>query len=145
MSVYSSLWRGQRGNQAVGLVFIVPLVLMIIGVVWIAGRYASADGGVQAAANAAARDASLARTKAGARSAANAAADRVLNQYGNTCVDKRISVDVSGFSAGLGQPASTRVSVSCTIANNAAIAPGFPGHKTFVQTASSPIDQFRER
>lgn len=145
MRVLRVFRRSRAGNQAVGLVLIVPVIVLILGVFWIAGRYANGDAAVQAAANAAARDASLARTPEVARKAAREAAERVMGQYENTCISQDVVVDVRGFAARLGQPASARVTVRCTISNDAAVAPGFPGTKSFEQSASSPIDQLRER
>lgn len=145
MTCFRTFWRSRAGNQAVGLVLVVPLVALLLGVFWVAGRYANADSAVQAAANAAARDASLARSPEAARKAARDAAQRVMNEYKNTCVSQDVVVDVRGFSARLGQPANTRVTVRCVVANDKAIAPGFPGTKKFEQSAISPIDQLRER
>ncbi|MGO3089934.1 MAG: hypothetical protein ACTII7_09640 [Galactobacter sp.] len=124
---------------------LVPVLVVIIGVFFVGGRYASAGNSVTSAANAAARDASLTRDPITARSAGEKAAQRVLAQEGVPCASTRVQVDTSGFTAALGLPGEVRVTVVCTVSNARMIVPGIPGAKTFTQSGTSPIDEYRER
>jgi Flp pilus assembly protein TadG len=139
------IFTSEVGNQSVSIVILAPILLVIIGAFFVGGRYATASNTVTSAANAAARDASLARDPATARSAGEKAAARVLAQEGTECASTQVRVDTSGFSAALGQPASVRATVVCTVSNAKMIVPGIPGAKTFTKSGSSPIDEYRER
>jgi|GEM_PF-4714602 len=121
------------------------VLLLVLALVVAAGRYSSARTAVQSAANAAARDASLARNSQAARLAGQDAAKRVLSQKSLECTSSTVSVGTGGFAAPLTQQGSVQVQVSCTIANDKVSLPFLPGTATFHAEASSPIDRYRER
>lgn len=118
----------------------VPIFLVILFV----GRYGLADNAVQAAASAAARDASLSRTEAQAVPHATAAAQQALD--GNVhCIRLNVAVDGNGLNTALGQTGTVSATITCTL-NFADLAlPMIPGTKTITKTAVSPIDPYRQR
>ncbi|MBG0716858.1 hypothetical protein G3N18_01990 [Microbacterium sp. 2C] len=112
-------------------------------IIWV-GRGGAAANTVQAAAYAAARDASISRTVADAVPHAQAAATTALG--GNvTCIDLDVKIGGDGLSTGIGQTGTVTATVSCTIATSDISFPGMPGSVTITKTASSPVDPYRER
>jgi hypothetical protein len=104
-----------------------------------------AAGAVEHAATSAAREASLARTVAGAQSTATSTAARELEAQDIRCATSSVTVDTSGFGALLGQSATISASVTCTVSFTDLAIPGLPGSRTLTATAASPIDRFRAR
>lgn len=137
--------RDEQGSSALELVILAPAVLLIISVIILGGRVAIAGQAVQQAAEEAARTASLARTQSDANATAAQAARDTLDQQGLECTRVTINVDTSGFAAPIGQPATVTATVTCPVRVNGLMIPGVSGTRTVRATASSPIDQWRQR
>lgn len=137
--------QAEHGGGSIGFITTVGIIVLLIGFLIFAGRISTAGNAVESAAAAAARDATLARSDTTAFTNANEAAKRVLSQQGINCAGLRIDIDTSGFRAPLGQYGQVGVTITCTADYSSIAIPGIPGSKTFTSTASSPVDQYRER
>ncbi|WP_448060639.1 TadE/TadG family type IV pilus assembly protein [Cellulomonas hominis] len=135
----------ERGSASLELAILAPALLLLLGLVALAGRVQVAAGAVEHAATSAAREASLARTADGAQSTATATAVRDLEGQDIRCASSSVTVDTSGFGAPLGQSATVSASVTCTVSFADLAVPGLPGSRTMTATATSPIDRFRAR
>lgn len=136
--------QGEQGSSALELVILAPAVLLIISVIILGGRVAIAGQSVQQAAEEAARTASLARTQSDANATAAQAARDTLDQQGLECTVVTVNVDTSGFGAPIGQPATVTATVTCPVRVSGLMIPGI-STRTVRATASSPIDQWRQR
>lgn len=137
------LLRDERGSMTLELAILTPALLVLLGLVVLAGRIETSAAAVDQAARSAARAASLTRTADAARTAAQSAATRELS--GTDCVSIRISADVSGFSARLGDDGTVAVTVTCTVSVADLSIPGLPGFHSMSANAVSPIDRYRSR
>ena len=82
LGAYRRPWSGpdrERGSATLELAILAPVLLLLLGLVVLAGRVQVAAGAVEHAAMSAAREASLARTVDGARATASSAAARELD------------------------------------------------------------------
>lgn len=135
----------ERGSVAIEAVIGIPAFLLFVALILLAGRLAIATQTVEAAANDAARTASIARTQAQAASTATAAARTSLANQGLACVSGHVQVDTTGFAAPAGTPAQVTATVTCQV-NLADLAlPGLPGTRTVTASMRSAIDTYRER
>jgi Flp pilus assembly protein TadG len=138
--------RGERGNAALELVILAPVIVLLIGMVVAAGRTSIAQGSIDAAARDAARQASIARSPADALSAAQGSASSVLAGENLNCTP---TISMPGldqaFATPVGQPASVTATVSCTVSLSDLLVPGLPGSKLLTGTFTSPLDPFRGR
>lgn len=135
-----------RGAVAVEFAVLIPALVLLLGLVIGGGRLAHARHTVQQLADSGARAASLARTAAAARTDAELvltsdAADADLTCQGGPTA----TVDVSGFSVPVGQPAVVTVSVDCQVALADLGMPGLPGVWTVEASSESPLDRYRSR
>jgi Flp pilus assembly protein TadG len=135
---------GQDGDAALELVIIAPILIFLLLFVVAAGRTASANGAVAAAAHDAARQASIARTPGAAQTAALASAQAALSQDGLDCAPA-VTVNTAGFGVPVGQPAQVSATVTCTVPLGDLIVPGIPGSRTLQAVFTSPLDPFRAR
>lgn len=134
-----------RGSAAIELAILVPVVLVFLGGVIVAGRFSMARQATEAAAYNAARTASLARTgTTAARWGRDAAAESFASE-GITCRTLTVTVDTSGFAIPAGQPATVRVSLTCEAEFADIALPGLPGTATLTSTFTSPLDTYRRR
>lgn len=134
----------ERGSATLELVVWAPVLLLLIGLLGLAGRINSAHGAVEQAAVDAARRASIARTPEAARSRALASAAESLAHQGIACTSLTVTVDTSGFAAQPGTPATVTATVSCPVRLSDLSLP-LPGTRTVTHTAVSSLDTFRER
>jgi Flp pilus assembly protein TadG len=134
----------ERGDAALELIILAPVLLALIALVIAAGRISIARGSVDAAARDAARQASLARSPGEARIAAELSAQAALRQDGLDCTPA-VSVDTYGFSVQVGEPAQVRATVSCQVPLSDLVVPGLPGSVTLSYTFTSPLDPYRGR
>lgn len=138
-------WPGvDRGSLTLEAVIVAPVLLMFLALIIAAGRIMIAGGSIEAAARDAARQASIARDPATARSNAMSSAQAALQQEGLRC-KPQVSVDTSGFARPIGTQASVLVQVRCTVALSDLVVVGMPGSHTLSASFRSPIDPFRGR
>ncbi|MGY1829000.1 TadE/TadG family type IV pilus assembly protein [Geodermatophilus sp. SYSU D01180] len=136
---------GERGSVSVELALLAPAFLLLLFFAILAGRAQIAEGAVQEAARAAAREASLARDAATAAALAGAQAERTLAAQDLRCRDTGVAVDTAGFAAPPGRPGDVTVTISCTVGMADLLAPGLPGAVTVEAAFTSPVDAYRER
>ncbi len=137
--------RADRGSTTLELVVWAPGLLLMIGLLIVAGRVNSANAAVEQAAVDAARTASSARSAAGARDMAQASAEKTLAAQGLQCTTTTVVLDTSGFGSRPGQSATVTATVTCPVRLSDLSVPGLPGSRTVSHTATSSIDTFRER
>lgn len=135
---------GDAGTSVIETVILAPALILFIGLIVAGGRVAVAHQAVEAAAAEAARSASIARNAADAVAAAETAASGALGSQDLTCITRAVSVDVAGFAAPVGTPASVGATVTCQV-HLADTLPGLPGSIQVSATIRSPLDTFRER
>lgn len=143
-------WDDERGEieDAPGLILLIGGVLFTLtAALFVWGQYAAADGQVQAAAFAAARDVSLSRatdTTATVTSRAETAARTSLT--GNVdCGALTVTVEDAGLRTTLGTAGTVRATVTCVVRFHTLQLPGIPNTGTVTKTAASPVDPYRER
>jgi Flp pilus assembly protein TadG len=138
--------RGDRGNAALELVILAPVIVLLIGMVVAAGRTTIAQGSVDAAARDAAGQASIARSPAQALAAAQDSAGAELAGENLSCtpVIEMPGLDLA-FATPAGEPASVTATVSCTVSLSDLLVPGLPGSQKLTGTFTSPLDPFRGR
>ncbi|MFJ5851099.1 TadE/TadG family type IV pilus assembly protein [Streptomyces sp. NPDC092903] len=137
--------RDDRGALSLEAVILFPVLILVLLLVVALGRIGSANNAVDAAARNAARAASLERTGGSASTAGQQMARSVLNQQGLQCTSTSFSVSTAGFSAQIGEPASTTATVTCTVRLSDIGLPGLPGTKTMTSSFTSSIDSYRQR
>jgi Flp pilus assembly protein TadG len=132
-----------RGSVTLELVIFAPALIIALLFVIAAGRIAQAHQAVEAAARDAARQASIARDPATARTNATTSAQAALTREGLSC-PAQVSVDTSGFARSLGAPATVTARVTCTVHLADVALAGVPT-TTVSSRFTSPIDPFRGR
>lgn len=137
--------RGDGGSATLELAILGSGLLVLLSLVIAAGRIEVAGSAVEQAAASGARDASLARSPAQARTVARASASASLAEQGLTCHGLTVTVSTSGFVAAPGTPASVRVGVVCSVPLSDLGVPGLPGNKTMTASMSSAVDTYRFR
>lgn len=137
--------QGDRGSLTLELVVWTPGLLLIIGLLIVAGRVNTANAAVEQAATDAARTASSARTAAGARDMARDSARTTLAAQGLQCTATTVVVDTAGFRTSPGQTATVTATVTCPVRLSDLAIPGLPGTRTVTHSATSSIDTFRGR
>ena len=133
------------GSAAVELLLATPLVLVVIAVIVFGGRVWVARQAVTSAAAEAARTASIARTAAQARAGAATGAAQNLADQDVHCLTQTVRVDLTGFTAPVGTPASVSATVTCVVDLADLAVPGIPGSQTVTATMTSPLDTYRAR
>jgi TadE-like protein len=135
-----------RGNAALELVLLAPVILFLVGLVIAAGRTSVAQGAVDAAAREAARQASIAPTASAAVQAALAGAGAALRTDGLDC---QPLVFLPGLAAAFatqpGQPAQVHARVVCVVRLSDLVVPGVPGSIRLTSSYTSPLDPYRSR
>ncbi|NYH51326.1 Flp pilus assembly protein TadG [Nocardiopsis arvandica] len=129
--------RDDRGSASVELTLLVPVLVVVLALMVIAGRQVSAALITQDAASAAARVASLQRDPASARTHAHQAAERELTDRGVVCAPFSAVVDTSEFEPG----GVVKARVACTV--SVIDLGGFGGQRTLTATSVSPVDPYR--
>nr|WP_308425710.1 TadE/TadG family type IV pilus assembly protein [Pilimelia terevasa] len=136
----------ERGSVTIETAILAVVLLLLILLAVAAGRTVLAASAVADAAHDAARAASLQTDPPTARQAADRAAHRSLSGNGLQCQSVNTSVDTTGFTAPLGQPAQVRVEVGCTLSYaKLAALPGLTATKMLRQEFTSPLDRYRTR
>ncbi|WP_406368410.1 pilus assembly protein [Streptomyces sp. NBC_00647] len=141
-------WPGGRrddGSVAIEAAIVLPSLIMFLCLAIAGGRIVTSSAKVDAAAEDAAREASIHRTAASAQSAARAAAAESLNDQGIACSSTSVHVNTGGLSVPVGQVGTVTVTVSCTVQLSDLLLPGAPGARTLTSTATSVVDLYRQR
>lgn len=131
-------------RRAIEAVVVAPAVVLLISLVILGGRVALAHQTVQAIAADTARAASLERTSAKARQAANTAMAAGIDQQ-LTCTSHRLELDLADFAKPPGTPAVVSATLTCRVPTAELALPGLAGTITLSATMTSPIDTYRER
>lgn len=134
-----------RGSTTLETAIVVPGLLLLIGLLVLGGRVALAHQATQAAADDAARTASIARTQSAAESGARSSALASLGNRNLSCQSAAVAVDTSAFSTRVGTPGHITATVTCVVSLGDLLLPGVPGTHTVTATAVSPLDTYRER
>ncbi|MET9083649.1 TadE family protein [Streptomyces sp. NPDC004237] len=137
--------RGDEGSAAIEATIILPSLIMFLCLAIAGGRIVTSGAKIDAAAEDAAREASIHRTAAAAHSAAQAAASESLSDQGLACATTGVLINVSGLSVPVGQVGTVTVTVTCTVRLSDLLLPGAPGTRTLTSTATSVVDQYRQR
>jgi Flp pilus assembly protein TadG len=142
-------WRARlaedRGSEAIQAAILTPLLIAFLCMAIAAGRIVTSGSKIDAAAEDAARAASIERTYSGAKSAATEAAAKSLDDQGIACASKSVSVDAGGLTVPVGQVGYVTVTVRCTVSLADLLLPGAPGSKTLTSTFTSVVDAYRSR
>ncbi|MFG3323703.1 TadE family protein [Streptomyces sp. NPDC048171] len=136
---------GDKGSVAIEAAIVIPPLIMFVCLALAGGRLVTSGAKIDAAAEDAAREASIHRTAGSAQSAAQAAAAESLNDQGIVCASSRVTIDTSGLSVPVGQVGTVTVTVNCTVNLSDLLLPGVPGSKSLTSTATSVVDAFRSR
>lgn len=131
--------RDQRGDAAVELTLLAPVLLVILLFIVGLGRMAHANQQVESVAADAARAASLERNTSASTNVAQQAATRSLDQAGLSCTNMDVNVDVSQYKPG----GTVKVTVICTASMGDVAMAGFPGTRKFTATSVVPIEYYR--
>lgn len=146
---WSTRWAGRIGRDdgsvAIEAAIIVPSLIMFVCLALAGGRIVTSGAKIDAAAEDAAREASIHRTAASAQAAAQAAAAESLNDQGIACASSSVRIDTGGLSVPVGQVGTVTVTISCTVSLADLLLPGVPGARTMTSTATSVVDQYRQR
>ena len=136
-----------RGLAALELVILAPVIVLLIGFMIAAGRTSIAQGAIDAAARAAARQASVAQNLGAAQAAAYAGAREALLGDGLNCQPTVVRLPgVRGaFGSQVGQSVEIHAFVACRVQLSDLVIPGIPGSIRLTASFSSPLDPFRSR
>ncbi len=137
--------RGDEGSASIEAAIILPALIMFICMAIAGGRIVTSGSKIDAAAEDAAREASIHRTAGAAQGAAQAAAAESLNDQGIKCASTSVSINTAGLSVPVGQVGTVTATVTCTVILADLLLPGVPGAKTLTSTATSVVDQYRQR
>jgi Flp pilus assembly protein TadG len=142
-------WRARlaedRGSEAIQAAIITPLLLAFVCMAIAAGRLVLSGSKINAAAEDAARAASIERTYSAAKSAAGETAATSLDDQGLKCASRNVSVDAGGLTVPVGQVGYVTVTVTCTVNLSDLLLPGAPGSKTLTSSFTSVVDAYRSR
>src|SRR5690606_27078334 len=108
-------------------------------------RLTAAETVTAAAADEAARAASIAGSAQQAALDAASVAMTMLADQGLGCVDTTVEVDTAGFATPAGTPASTTVTVTCDVPLGDLVFRFLPGTHSVEASATSVLDTYRER
>jgi Flp pilus assembly protein TadG len=143
--------RGDRGNAAIEAGIIAPALIAFLSLVFLVGRLVLARAAVDEAARDAARQASISRTVATARSQALKTGESTLNSNHLHCsnlsddpVDLGADLDEQ-FTKPVGTLAQVHVTVTCVVSYADLGYPWLPGSKTIKSEFWSVIDWWRPR
>ncbi|MEH0433875.1 TadE/TadG family type IV pilus assembly protein [Streptomyces stelliscabiei] len=137
--------RSDEGSAAIEAAIILPSLIMFLCLAIAGGRLVTSGAKIDSAAEDAAREASIHRTAASAQGAAQAAAADSLNDQGITCASTSVRIDTGGLSVPVGQVGTVTATVTCTVNLSDLLLPGVPGARTLTSTATSVVDQYRQR
>jgi Flp pilus assembly protein TadG len=137
--------RSDEGSVAIEAAIVVPALIMFLCLAIAGGRIVTSGSKIDSAAEDAAREASIHRTAGSAQSAAQAAAAQSLDDQGITCASTSVKINTGGLSVPVGQVGTVTATVTCAVHLSDLLLPGMPGAKTLTSTATSVVDQYRQR
>ena len=126
------------GSSTAEMALLTPLLIMLLLLVVLCGRLASAQIDVDAAASSGARTGSLARNQAAAVAGAERTARESLASRGVTCQSTDVQVNTGGLRPG----GAVTVTVSCRVRLSDLVLLKVPGSRVVQASATSPIDQW---
>ncbi|MET8134071.1 TadE family protein [Streptomyces sp. NPDC005251] len=132
------------GSVAIEAAIVLPSLIMFLCLAIAGGRIVISGAKIDAAAEDAAREASIHRTAASAQSAARAAAAESLADQGIACASTTVHVNTGGLNVPVGQVGTVSVTVTCTVRLSDLLLPA-PGVRTLTSTATSVVDMYRQR
>lgn len=127
--------RDERGSMSVEVVLLAPIMLMLVLLVVLCGRWVTTEGDVDAAARDAARAASLQVTRSEAVQAANEVVERSLS--GDTTCQPPV---LSGTWEAGGR---ITVTLDCQVSYQGLGLLGVPGHADIGSSSVVPLDPYR--
>jgi Flp pilus assembly protein TadG len=137
--------RGDRGSVTVELAILTPALLMLLGLVALAGRVVNARTDVLGAARDGARAASLESSEPAAQAAAQTAALASLETDGYSCEPLSVTLPVwDSPDLDPVRPGLVTVRITCNVALSALGVP-FPASHTITFEAREVIDAYRSR
>ncbi|WP_338704307.1 TadE/TadG family type IV pilus assembly protein (plasmid) [Streptomyces sp. Q6] len=139
--------RDERGNTAIEAAITVPVLIMLV-LLFVAGaRLSLAGQKTDAAAEAAARAASLERTPGQGQDAAQRAARQALSGEQQACTSVAVRADTAGLAVPVGTVSAVTVTVECRVpvGDLMLFGGGGPGVRTVTSTFTSVVDAFRSR
>ncbi len=135
-----------RGSSAVEAAIVTPLLIVFLCMAIAAGRLVTSGAKIDAAAEDAARAASISRTYATAQAAAQQAASASLRDQGIRCASTHVGIDAGGLTVPVGQVGSVAVTITCTVPLSDLLLPGAPGSHTITsEPFTSVVDAYRSR
>ncbi|MEV5078883.1 TadE/TadG family type IV pilus assembly protein [Streptomyces sp. NPDC056159] len=137
--------RSDEGSAAIEAAIVLPALIMFLCLAIAGGRIVTSGAKIDSAAEDAAREASIHRTATAAQGAARSAAAESLDDQGIKCASTSVNINTGGLSVPVGQVATVTVTVICTVNLSDLLLPGVPGAKTLTSTATSVVDQYRQR
>lgn len=135
----------ERGSAAIEVAVAGPVLVLVILAVVFGGRVAIARQAVDMAADAAARAASISRTRTEANALARRTAATAVSNQDLACRSIDVSVDTRAFSTPVGTPGVVHATVACRLDLSDLALIGIPATYTIVSTRSSPLDTYRAR
>ncbi|WP_329437877.1 TadE family protein [Streptomyces canus] len=145
MARWARCVRRDEGSAAIEAAILLPALIMFLCMAIAGGRIVTSGAKIDSAAEDASREASIHRTAAAAQGAAQSAAAESLEDQGITCASTSVSINTGGLSVPVGQVGTVSVTVTCTVNLADLLLPGVPGAKTLTSTATSVVDQYRQR
>jgi Flp pilus assembly protein TadG len=125
-----------HGSATVETVILAPVFALFLAFTVLAGRLAISHGDVDAAAHYAARAISIARSPSAVIDAAQADAEATLHVGSSTCRSMTFDAAITDT--------EVTVTIACVVDLSAAALLPVPGNVTVSDTATEPLDQFRE-
>ncbi len=129
---------GDAGSATAEMALATPLLVMLLLFVVLCGRLVAVQINVDAAASAAARAASLARTRDAAQAGAERATTDTLTARGVACPHPEVTLSGSFTPGG-----AVTARVRCRVALDDLALLAVPGSRDVVSEATSPVDQWR--
>jgi Flp pilus assembly protein TadG len=129
----------QQGSASVELVLLTPVIVLLLFLVVLGGRFVQARADIDAAARDAARAGSIARNADSARADGEAAARARIDEGGVTCRTLNVALDVTAFRAG----GSVTATVSCSVDLGDLAGLRLPSSRILSATFTEPVDAYR--
>ena len=137
-AVWARCERDERGGVAAEIVLMTPVLLLLLLLVALCGRYVVARGQIDGAARDSARAAALTRSEADAQAAAQISANADLTGTGLPCDSVSTSVDTSDFRPG----GTVSVRLVCSVKTSDLGLLGV-GPRTMTAGSIAVVDVFR--